>query len=97
MTKFKHPFNDGLDKINNKLDLLLKRQLLKQKQDPNYIILDNADIMHLFKISPKTASNWREEGILPYSHIKGKIYYKLKDIHKLIDSNYNSAKKKSLG
>lgn len=94
MTKFKHPFNDGLDKINNKLDLLLKRQLLKQKQDSNYIILDKEDVMYLFKISAKTVSNWSEEGILPYSKIKGKIYYKLKDIHKLIDENYIDRKKK---
>jgi len=94
MADFKHPFNDGLQKIEKKLDLMLKRQLLKQKQDPNYIILDNADLMHLFKISKETASNWRAEGILPYSKIKGKTYYKLKDIHKVIDTNYNRGKKK---
>jgi hypothetical protein len=94
MTDFKHPFNDGLKRIQDRLEYLIKQQLFKDKQDPNYIILDNSDILQLFKISPKTASNWREEGLLPFSQIKGKIYYKLSDMHKIIDDNYNPNKKK---
>jgi hypothetical protein len=94
MADFKHPFNDNLKSISDRLDTLLKEQSFKEKQDPNYIILDNTDILQLFKISSKTASNWREEGLLPFSQIKGKIYYKLSDMHKIIDDNYNPSKKK---
>jgi hypothetical protein len=94
MADFKHPFNDNLKKISDRLEYLIKQQFFKDKQDPNYIILDNADILQLFKISSKTASNWREEGLLPFSQIKGKIYYKLSDMHKIIDDNYNPSKKK---
>tara|TARA_R110001592_G_C13170288_1_gene749767 strand:+ start:2848 stop:3132 length:285 start_codon:yes stop_codon:yes gene_type:complete len=94
MSDFKHPFNDNLKSISDRLDTLIKKQSFKEKQDPNYIILDNADILQLFKISSKTASNWREEGLLPFSQIKGKIYYKLSDMHKIIDDNYNPSKKK---
>jgi hypothetical protein len=94
MADFKHPFNDGLKRIQDRLEYLIKQQLFKDKQDPNYIILDNSDILQLFKISTKTASNWREEGLLPFSQIKGKIYYKLSDMHKIIDDNYNPSKKK---
>jgi hypothetical protein len=94
MSDFKHPFNDGLKRIQDRLEYLIKQQLFKDKQDPNYIILDNSDILQLFKISTKTASNWREEGLLPFSQIKGKIYYKLSDMHKIIDDNYNPSKKK---
>tara|TARA_R110001606_G_scaffold392741_1_gene562009 strand:- start:2214 stop:2498 length:285 start_codon:yes stop_codon:yes gene_type:complete len=94
MSNFQHPFNDSLKKISDRLDILLRKQSFKERQDPNYVILDNADILQLFKISSKTAANWREDGVLPYSHIKGKIYYKLIDMHKLIDDNYNPSKKK---
>lgn len=92
MADFQHPFNDNLKKISDRLEYLIKQQLFKDKQDPNYVILDNADILQLFKISTKTASNWREEGLLPFSQIKGKIYYKLSDMHKIIDDNYNKKK-----
>jgi hypothetical protein len=92
MSNFQHPFNDSLKKISDRLEYLIKQQLFKDKQDPNYVILDNADILQLFKISTKTASNWREEGLLPFSQIKGKIYYKLSDMHKIIDDNYNKKK-----
>jgi hypothetical protein len=94
MADFKHPFNDGLKRIQDRLEYLIKQQVFKDKQDPNYVLLDNAEILKLFKISSKTAVNWRDEQILPYSQIKGKIYYKLADMHKIIDDNYNPSKKK---
>jgi hypothetical protein len=94
MADFKHPFNDGLKRIQDRLEYLIKQQLFKDKQDPNYVLLNNAEILKLFKISSKTAVNWRDEQILPYSQIKGKIYYKLADMHKIIDDNYNPSKKK---
>ncbi|WP_304144583.1 MULTISPECIES: helix-turn-helix domain-containing protein [Mesoflavibacter] len=96
MSKFQHPFNDSLNKITQRLDQLLKLQKQKQNANPEYIIFDNSEIMQLFKISSKTASNWREEGILPYVQIKAKIYYKLSDLQKVIDDNYNSNKKKEM-
>lgn len=88
MTHFKHPFNDSLRKIQDRLELILKNQTIEYIKDANYHLLDNIDIQKLFKISSRTASNWREEGVLPYSQIKGKIYYKLSDVKKIIDENY---------
>ena len=92
MSNFQHPFNDSLKKISDRLEHLIKQTEFKNIQDPNYVILDNADILQLFKISKETASNWRAEGILPHSKIKGKTYYKLSDMHKIIDDNYNKKK-----
>jgi hypothetical protein len=94
MSNFQHPFNDSLKKISDRLEYLIKQQLFKNKQDPDFVLLDNSDIQKLFNISPKTASNWREEQILAYSQIKGKIYYKLSDMKKVIDEHYNPSKKK---
>ncbi|WP_147678849.1 MerR family transcriptional regulator [Algibacter pacificus] len=94
MAEFKHPINDSLKKINDRLEYLIKQQALANKQLPEYTILDNADILQLFKITAKTASTWRNEGILPYLQVKTKIFYKLSDIHSVIDANYNPSKKK---
>jgi hypothetical protein len=96
MKGFEHPFNDSLKQISSRLEELIKLQKTKITVNPKYCLLDNADILQLFKISSKTAANWREENILPYSQIKGKIYYRLSDIHKIIDQNYKPIKKKPL-
>ena len=45
MSNFQHPFNDSLKKISDRLDILLRKQSFKERQDPNYVILDNADIL----------------------------------------------------
>ncbi|MDG4714836.1 DNA-binding protein [Winogradskyella marincola] len=94
MSTFKHPINDSLKKINDRLDYLIKQQKINNIQSPEYTILDNADIMQLFKITAKTASTWRTDGILPYLQVKSKIFYKLSDIYNVIDANYYPSKKK---
>ena len=94
MSQFQHPFNDSLKRINNRLDYLVKQQEFNNKLTSEIAIFDNADIMQLFKISAGTASNWRDDGTLPYSKVKNKFYYKLLDIQKIIEDNYSVSKKK---
>ncbi|MCX7550888.1 helix-turn-helix domain-containing protein [Xanthomarina sp. F2636L] len=57
-------------------------------QDPELILLDNADLLQLFKISHKTAQNWRDNNVIAFSQIGNKLYYRLSDINKLLDDNY---------
>lgn len=94
MAAFKHPFNDSLRKISERLEHLIRQTELRSKQPEDMVLFDNNDIQRLLKISPKTAANWREEGILPYSQVKNKFYYKLSDIRNLIDEYYKPVKKK---
>lgn len=54
-------------------------------------ILDNQDVMQLLNISPRTLQNYRNQGVIPYSKIEGKIYYKMKDIRTLIEKNYSKS------
>jgi len=89
-----HPFNDSLKLILSKLDQILKNQKINTNVDSKYILLTTNDIMKLLKISKETAINWRTEGILQYVKINGKITYRLSDVQKLIDKNYNPVKKK---
>lgn len=93
MSTFKHPFNDSLNQIKERLETIVRYQKIQILNEQKYVLLDNADMQQLFKISQKTVTNWREDGILPFTQIKGKIYYRLSDVKTLIDKNYQIKKK----
>lgn len=73
---------DRLNKIEN---------ILKSKQekfdDP---FVDSLEFLHLMKISKRTAQSWRDEGIIPFSQIGNKIYYKMSDVKQLLNNHYHS-------
>ncbi|QEC70095.1 helix-turn-helix domain-containing protein [Panacibacter ginsenosidivorans] len=53
------------------------------------IWLDKQDVLQRLHISARTLQNWRSSGLLPYSKIKGKIYYKETDIEILLLQHRN--------
>jgi len=79
------------DKIIERLEKIIQQQKNNKIADPKQIILDNADLLQLFKISHRTAQNWRDQKIISYSQIGGKIYYRMSDIQKLLDENYKES------
>ncbi|MEP2237465.1 MAG: helix-turn-helix domain-containing protein [Maribacter sp.] len=90
----KHPFVESLKNIETRLQELTKAITSNQKKFLSKEILDNDEFQELFNISSGTAANWREQGIIAYSQVKSKIYYKVKDINKLINDSYKPLKKK---
>ena len=50
--------------------------------------IDNQDVLQTLHISKRTLQTFRTNGILPYSKIKGKFYYKVADIEQLLQDNY---------
>ncbi|MGB8704952.1 MAG: helix-turn-helix domain-containing protein [Gillisia sp.] len=82
----------SLHALEAKIDQLISAVNIRQLQDED-LLLDNADFIQLFKISAKTAQNWRTEGLIEYSQVKGKIYYRLKDIREFINRHRKSRKK----
>ena len=50
--------------------------------------VDNQDVMQMLHISPRTLQTLRSNGTIPYSKIRGKFYYKVSDIEKLLQDNY---------
>ena len=44
--------------------------------------------MTVLKISKRTMQDFRDNGVLPYSKVKGKFFYKAEDLVKLMESNY---------
>lgn len=78
----------ALKEIQDKLDILTTKINRLQKNKLESQIIDNADFLQLMNISNSTAKNWRNKGIIPYSQIENKFYYKVVDIQKLLDDNY---------
>lgn len=79
-----------LREIEIKLEETIKR-LNKLHQNPfNAVIIDNADFIQLMKISSSTAKNWRNKGVIAYSKIENKFYYKIEDIQAVLDKEYRS-------
>ena len=53
---------------------------------------DNQEIMQLLFISKRTAQHYRDSGLISFSQIVGKIYYKGADITSFIEGHYKKGK-----
>lgn len=49
--------------------------------------LDNMDVQELLHISTRTLQRLRTSGMLKYSKVNGKIYYRLSDINTMLEQN----------
>jgi hypothetical protein len=88
-----HPFQESLKNIEQRLEDLTKVINKKQEIIFDKVIIDNDEFQRLFRISPGTAFNWREQGLIAYSQINNKIVYKIVDINKMLDDNYRPFKR----
>lgn len=75
-----------LDKIEA-IEISLKKQSSYTIKDSEKW-LDNKEVCKILKITPRTAQNYRDKGILAYSQIGSKIYYRFTDIEKLLQKHY---------
>ncbi len=58
------------------------------------IYLSGEDVCKLLHVSKRTLQQYRDDSILPYVQIAGKIIYKESDILTILERNYVSAKPK---
>ena len=79
---------DRLDKLERKIDRLSKRQNSLNGDE----LLDTQDLCLLLKVSKRSLQRYRRNGVLPFHHIEGKVYYKLSDIHEFIRKSFQPAK-----
>ena len=52
--------------------------------------MNNERFCDALGISKRTAQNYRDQGVIPFSMVKGKVYYRITDIDKLMSANYSS-------
>ena len=54
--------------------------------------IDGQVVMQRLHISPRTLQTLRTNGTIPFSRIRGKIYYRKQDIQKILSDNYTMYK-----
>ncbi|MDD4991173.1 MAG: DNA-binding protein [Paludibacter sp.] len=91
---------ESLKEVNTKHEVLLKKLdclitgLNEYRKIPEDPFFTNDEFMNLMTISVRTAQLWRDQGLISYSQISGKIYYRLSDIQKLLNDNYHKSSTK---
>ena len=53
--------------------------------------LTNNEVSKLLSLSIRTLQDWRDNGIISYIQIKGKILYRQSDILKLLEDNFEKS------
>jgi len=74
------------------LKLRFDRLRSKRQRSLEETWIDNQEIMQMLHISQRTLQTLRSSGIIPYSKINGKFYYKVSDIEKILQRNYSNNK-----
>jgi DNA-binding transcriptional MerR regulator len=54
--------------------------------------VETEDVLEKLKITPRTLQRWRINGVIPYSRLNGRCYYRKSDIVSLLKNNYNREK-----
>ncbi len=85
--------SEAFNLIVAKIDAVNKRLDAKDKE-PKETWLDNTEVMALLKISKRTAQTYRDSGLVSFSQVGNKIYYRLSDIETLLNKHYFKAFKK---
>jgi hypothetical protein len=75
-----------LDSIQVQVDKLNQMLSNPKKSNPTGLI-DNAEFIRIMRISDKTSQNWRQNKVIQYSLIGGKIFYRISDIIELFEKN----------
>lgn len=81
---------DQIESLLSKMDSL-EKQLIKDRKisDP---FLDNDEFLTFMNISKRTAQTWRDDGIISFSQVGSKIYYRMSDVQKLLDTHRHERK-----
>ncbi len=78
---------DQYDKLLQRLDELQK-DLSQKQRNPKEVIYDSADVMKVLNISKSTLQRMRDEGLIGFSQIQNKFFYRQSDINEMLDKHY---------
>lgn len=88
--------NDAEDIIHYKrkfVELRTRLELILENFRPvlnGEIYLSGEDVCKFLHISKRTLQQYRDDSILPFIQIEGKIIYKESDILSILEKNYNA-------
>lgn len=67
--------------------------LCRQQQDMGLKRwLDNQEVCETLGISKRTLQNYRDSGLLPFTRLRHKIYYKPEDVERMLRHHHHSKK-----
>ena len=85
--------SEAFEQLKSMFESINDRLNAKEKE-PKEVWLDNQEMMQLLKISKRTAQHYRDSGMISFSQVGNKIYYKLSDVEEMLKKHYNKAFKK---
>lgn len=56
--------------------------------------MDNQDVCDILRISKRTLQVYREKGLIPFTRIKHKFFYRPEDVQRFLESSYHSLNRK---
>ncbi|MCT3918872.1 helix-turn-helix domain-containing protein [Elizabethkingia anophelis] len=83
--------HEMITQLRNRIEQILKNYRPVMNGE---IYLSGEDVCKLLHVSKRTLQQYRDDSILPYVQIAGKIIYKESDILTILERNYVSAKPK---
>lgn len=51
--------------------------------------LDSQDVCNILGVSKRTLQTYRDKGLLPFSRIRNKLFYRPEDVENLLQSSYH--------
>lgn len=90
--------NESIQKILRDIDSMSEcmQQLRKSQLEKfNEAWISGHDVIKTLNISLRTLQSLRDSGLLPFSRINGKFFYKVSDLEKLMEENYTPSKSNS--
>ncbi|MBL7801542.1 MAG: helix-turn-helix domain-containing protein, partial [Chitinophagales bacterium] len=67
--------SEAFQELVKKMDEIQTKLTAKEKE-PKEIWLDNQEFIQLLKISKRTAQHYRDTGMISFSQVGSKIYYR---------------------
>jgi hypothetical protein len=90
MRNYEERIENILKRLDEQMTIVVANLKLNEKIDPEDVFFDNQEFMKLMNISKRTAQEWRNKKVIEFSQVGNKIYYRLSDIKKLLNANYNT-------
>ena len=90
MRNYEERIENILNRLDTQIAFVVAKMKMNEKFDPEDVFFDNGEFMKLMNISKRTAQEWRNKKIIEFSQVGNKIYYRLSDIQKLLNDNYNT-------
>lgn len=88
--------NEEIEQILDRLDLIEEAVRIRQKV-PEHTFFDNQEFLQIMNVSKRTAQSWRDTGVIAYSQVGSKIYYRMVDIQKMLNKHYKTLKEQNNG